>query len=53
MPMLATKTDQEIQQDVFTLEGRVRTWPEKDAVLGTVRHAPGVREVVDHVSVSP
>lgn len=42
-----------VEEGKVTLEGRVRTWPEKDAVLGTVSHAPGVREVLDHLSVIP
>jgi osmotically-inducible protein OsmY len=36
-----------------TLEGRVRTWPEKSAILETVRHAPGVREVKDRLAIDP
>lgn len=42
-----------LEDGVVTLEGRVRSWPEKDAVLGTVSHAPGVRHVTDHLSVRP
>ena len=42
-----------MEDGIVTLEGRVRTWPEKDAVLGTVSHAPGVQHVTDHLSVSP
>lgn len=42
-----------VDDGTVTLEGRVRTWPEKDAVLGTVSHAPGVQQVADHLSVSP
>ena len=42
-----------VEDGTVTLEGPVRTWHEKDAVLGTVSHAPGVREVIDHLSVSP
>jgi osmotically-inducible protein OsmY len=42
-----------IDGDTVTLEGKVRTWPEKNSVLGTVSHAPGVHEVKDHLSVDP
>jgi osmotically-inducible protein OsmY len=42
-----------VEDGLVTLEGRVRTWPQKKAVLGSVSHAPGVREVRDHLFVSP
>jgi osmotically-inducible protein OsmY len=42
-----------LEDGVVTLDGRVRTWPQKKAVLGAVSHAPGVREVRDHLLVSP
>ena len=42
-----------VEDGVVTLEGRVRTWPQRTAVLGAVSHAPGVREVKDHLSVNP
>jgi osmotically-inducible protein OsmY len=42
-----------MEDGTVTLEGRVRTWPEKDAILGTVSHAPGVQHVTDHLSVNP
>jgi osmotically-inducible protein OsmY len=42
-----------VEDGTVTLEGRVRTWPEKQAVLGAVGHAPGVREVQDRLSVNP
>ena len=42
-----------VENGTVILEGRVRTWPEKQAVLGTVSHAPGVREVQDRLSVNP
>jgi len=43
----------EIEDDTVILQGTVRTWPEKQAILGTVSHAPGVREVRDRLSVNP
>ena len=42
-----------VEGDTVTLEGKVRTWPEKNSVLGTVSHAPGVHEVKDRLSVDP
>jgi len=42
-----------VDDGIVTLEGRVRTWPEKTAVIGAISHAPGVREVRDHLSVNP
>src|SRR5581483_10908197 len=36
-----------------TLEGQVRSWREKRAILGTVGHAPGVRSVIDHLEIAP
>jgi osmotically-inducible protein OsmY len=42
-----------VEDGIVTLDGRVRTWPQRAAVLGAVSHAPGVREVRDHLSVNP
>jgi len=42
-----------LDNGTVTLEGRVRTWPERTAVLGAVSHAPGVREVRDRLTVNP
>jgi osmotically-inducible protein OsmY len=42
-----------VDDGIVTVEGRVRTWPERTAVLGAVSHAPGVREVKDHLTVNP
>ena len=47
----AEKINVEVQDGVVTLQGRIRTWPERKAVLGAVSHAPGVREVRDHLFV--
>lgn len=49
----AEKVRVAVDDGIVTLEGRVRTWPEKTAVLGAISHAPGVREVRDHLAVSP
>lgn len=42
-----------VDQGVVTLQGRVRTWLEKEAVLGAASHAPGVRDLRDRLSVNP
>lgn len=42
-----------LENGTVTLEGRVRTWPEKRAALGTIAHCPGVRQVRDRLVVSP
>jgi osmotically-inducible protein OsmY len=42
-----------VEGDTVTLEGKVRTWPEKNSVLGAVSHASGVHEVKDRLSVDP
>lgn len=49
----AEKIHVSVENGTVTLEGRVRTWPEKKAVLGTVSHAPGVRQLRDRLSVNP
>jgi len=36
-----------------TITGKVRTWADLQAVLGTVEHAPGVREVKDELVIDP
>jgi osmotically-inducible protein OsmY len=36
-----------------TLTGTLRTWLDKQAVLGLVGHAPGVREVNDRIAIDP
>jgi osmotically-inducible protein OsmY len=42
-----------VEDGTVVLEGRVRTWPEKQAILGVVSHAPGVRDVRDKLAVNP
>jgi osmotically-inducible protein OsmY len=43
----------EVHDGVVKLQGRVRNWSEKRAILGTVGHAQGVRHVDDRLVVSP
>jgi len=42
-----------VEDGTVVLEGKVRTWPEKQAILGAVSHAPGVRQVTDKLAVNP
>lgn len=43
----------DIHDGAVDLWGRVHSWQEKRAVLGSVSHAPGVSRVVDHLRVDP
>ena len=43
----------EVRDGKVTLSGRVRSWAEKRAILGTVSHAPGVRAVEENLFVDP
>jgi osmotically-inducible protein OsmY len=42
-----------IEDGVVGLWGRVHSWQERRAVVGSISHAPGVREVNDHLRVDP
>jgi osmotically-inducible protein OsmY len=43
----------EITDGAVDLFGRVHSWQEKRAVLGSISHAPGVSAVRDHLRVDP
>ena len=43
----------EVQDGVVELHGRVHSWQERRAVVGSVSHAPGVREVKDRLRIDP
>lgn len=43
----------DISDGEVTLFGRVHSWPERKAVVGSVSHAPGVRQVHDNLRVDP
>lgn len=49
----AEKIDVTVRDGIVTLRGRIPTWSAKQAVLGAVSHAPGVREVSNQLSVRP
>jgi osmotically-inducible protein OsmY len=42
-----------VHQGTVTLTGPVRTWQDKEALLGAARHTPGVRAVVDRLGIDP
>ena len=43
----------EIHDGVVDLRGRVHSWQERRAVLGSISHAPGVTQVRDHLRIDP
>ena len=43
----------ELHNGTVDLFGRVHSWQEKRAVVGSIRHAPGVCEVRDHLRIDP
>jgi osmotically-inducible protein OsmY len=43
----------EVNDGVVDLFGRVHSWQEKRAVLGSIGHAPGVSAVRDHLRIDP
>jgi osmotically-inducible protein OsmY len=40
-----------VHDGIVILDGNVRTWAEKRAILGAVSHAPGVHSVRDHLQI--
>lgn len=42
-----------VQDGHVTLSGKVRCWSAKEAVLAAASHAPGIREVEDHLRIEP
>lgn len=43
----------DVHEGAVDLWGRVHSWQEKRAVIGSIAHAPGVTEVKDHLRVDP
>jgi osmotically-inducible protein OsmY len=43
----------EVKNGAVELWGRVHSWQEKRAVLGSIGHMPGVMEVKEHLRVDP
>jgi len=57
---LETRADREterlriqVHDGVVDLSGRVHSWQERRAVLGSISHAPGVAQVRDHLRIDP
>ena len=42
-----------VEDGTVVLEGKVRTWSEKQAILGAISHAAGVRDVRAKITVNP
>ena len=49
----ARRIQVDVENGVVTLTGWVRTWPEKESILGAAGHAPGIRDVVDRLQIDP
>jgi osmotically-inducible protein OsmY len=43
----------EVNDGAVDLFGRVHSWQEKRAVVGSISHAPGVAEIRDHLRIDP
>jgi osmotically-inducible protein OsmY len=43
----------EVSDGAVDLWGRVHSWQERRAVLGSISHAPGVTQVRDHLRIDP
>ncbi|MGZ8846100.1 MAG: BON domain-containing protein, partial [Pyrinomonadaceae bacterium] len=43
----------DIHDGAVDLWGRVHSWQEKRAVIGSISHAPGVTRLVDHLRIDP
>lgn len=43
----------EVHDDAVDLWGRVHSWQEKRAVIGSIAHAPGVTQLKDHLQIDP
>lgn len=43
----------EVNDGAVDLWGRVHSWQERRAVLGSISHAPGVTQVKDHLRIDP
>jgi osmotically-inducible protein OsmY len=42
-----------VEGDAVTVAGKVDSWSEKYAILGVIRHVPGVRMVNDAIEIDP
>lgn len=49
----ADRIDISVQNGVIQLSGKVGSWGEKRAIIGSVSHAPGIARVEDNLRVEP
>lgn len=49
----ANRIEVRVIEGKVTLDGRVHSFPEKEAILGAVRNAPGVKLVADNLRIEP
>jgi osmotically-inducible protein OsmY len=49
----AKRIQVDVEDGVVTLTGWVHTWLEKQSIIGAAGHAPGIRDVVDHLNIDP
>jgi osmotically-inducible protein OsmY len=49
----AERLRDDVHDGAVDLWGRVHSWQEKRAVIGSIGHAPGVTEVKDHLRIDP
>jgi osmotically-inducible protein OsmY len=43
----------DVKDGEVDLHGRVHSWQERKAVVGSISHAPGVRKITDHLRIDP
>ena len=43
----------EVHDGAIDIWGRVHSWQEKRAVIGSIAHAPGVNRLKDHLRIDP
>lgn len=53
----ATREADRLRIDVdngeVSLYGRVHSWPEREAVVGSISHAPGVKKIINNLRIDP
>jgi hyperosmotically inducible protein len=49
----AERIEVSLRGGTASLAGKVHTWAEKQAILGALRHAPGVERVNDQLGIDP
>jgi len=49
----ASRIQVDVEDGTVTVTGWVRTWLEKQSIIGAAGHAPGITNVIDHLQVDP